>query len=703
MLIIADSMRISTSALVGLMAIVIVCFCVSTTEGHDGDGHYTNDWVVRIAGVSAEGVDQLAAELGYHNMGQLKGFENTYVMRKLNHPERSRRNSGHLTKRLSQDIRVEWAEQQVTKTRVKRDSGSASTVNFLRETTKQNQRFNDFLWPDQWYLHDTRNLEDIPELDMRTIPVWNMGYTGKGVVVTIMDDGLEWNHTDLYRNYDPKASWDSNDDDPDPFPRYDESDSNNHGTRCAGEVAMSANNQKCGVGVAYGASIGGIRMLDGPVNDVVESVSLAHAVDHVDVFSASWGPNDDGMTVDGPKRLALEALQKGIREGRGGKGVIYVWASGNGGSKGDNCNCDGYTNSLYTLSVGSASQRGDFPWYGERCASTLTTAYSSGAYSDQKIATTDLHNKCTVHHTGTSAAAPLAAGVVALVLEANPDLTWRDVQHLVVWTSEYLHLRNNKGWRRNGAGLMYNSRFGFGLINAELMVKMALNWTLVPEKTSCNVNATTRLPLPISSKAAKEVHVIFQSSDDNGCGIRHLEHVEVTLDVEYNHRGALDIFLFSPSGTVSMILSRRERDSSAVGFRNWTFLSVHFWGENPSGRWRLLIRDLTGKNYEGAVKSARLTLHGTMETPAHMRNGHRRYFGNPGIMERTIDRMPEFEEELPKESDDSSKFSAESIDLESLRFVKDWPSDWIEGQRKPEAVYLDAEVDYVPSYYTYEQ
>ena len=55
-------------------------------------------------------------------------------------------------------------------------------------------------------------------------------------------------------------------------------------------------------------------MLDGLVNDAVESVSLAHAIDHIDVFSASWGPTDDGMTVDGPKKLALEALEKGIHE-----------------------------------------------------------------------------------------------------------------------------------------------------------------------------------------------------------------------------------------------------------------------------------------------------------------------------------------------------------------------------------------------------
>ena len=72
-------------------------------------------------------------------------------------------------------------------------------------------------------------------------------------------------------------------------------------------------------------------------------------------------------------------------QGRGGKGSIFVWASGNGGSKGDNCNCDGYIGSVYTLSIGSASQQGQFPWYGERCAATMAATYSSGAYSDQMI------------------------------------------------------------------------------------------------------------------------------------------------------------------------------------------------------------------------------------------------------------------------------------------------------------------------------
>ena len=60
----------------------------------------------------------------------------------------------------------------------------------------------------------------------------------RGVAVTILDDGIEKDHPDLMLNYDPLASSDINDNDSDPHPRYDFSDSNRHGTRCAGQVEI---------------------------------------------------------------------------------------------------------------------------------------------------------------------------------------------------------------------------------------------------------------------------------------------------------------------------------------------------------------------------------------------------------------------------------------------------------------------------------
>ncbi|XP_010156027.1 PREDICTED: proprotein convertase subtilisin/kexin type 5-like, partial [Eurypyga helias] len=224
-----------------------------------------------------------------------------------------------------------------------------------------------------------------------------------------------------------------------------------HGTRCAGEVAATANNSHCTVGIAFNAKIGGVRMLDGDVTDMVEAKSLSLNPQHIHIYSASWGPDDDGKTVDGPASLARQAFENGIRMGRRGLGSVFVWASGNGGRSRDHCSCDGYTNSIYTISISSTAESGKKPWYLEECASTLATTYSSGESYDRKIITTDLRQRCTDSHTGTSASAPMAAGIIALALEANPFLTWRDIQHIIVRTSRAGHLNAND-WKTNAAG-----------------------------------------------------------------------------------------------------------------------------------------------------------------------------------------------------------------------------------------------------------
>ncbi|XP_052663906.1 proprotein convertase subtilisin/kexin type 6 isoform X3 [Harpia harpyja] len=400
---------------------------------------YTNHWAVRVRGGPAEAA-RLAAAYGYISLGQIGSLENYYHFHHSKTFKRSTLSSRGPHNFLRMDPKVDWLQQQEVKRRVKRQvRGEPHAL-----------PFNDPVWPNMWYLH-CGDKSSRCRSEMNILAAWQRGYTGKNVVVTILDDGIEKNHPDLLQNYDPLASYDVNGNDHDPTPRYDASNENKHGTRCAGEVAAAANNSYCIVGIAYNARIGGIRMLDGDVTDVVEAKSLGIRPDYIDIYSASWGPDDDGKTVDGPGLLAKQAFEHGIKKGRRGLGSIFVWASGNGGREGDYCSCDGYTNSIYTISISSTTENGYKPWYLEECASTLATTYSSGAFYERKIVTTDLRHRCTDGHTGTSVSAPMVAGIIALALEANPLLTWRDVQHLLVKTSRPVHLRA-ADWKTNGAG-----------------------------------------------------------------------------------------------------------------------------------------------------------------------------------------------------------------------------------------------------------
>lgn len=611
------------------MKTVIFCLFIFLSISYAvSENHYVNQWAVEIQGGHEE-AKRVAREHGYHIVKELKPFDNHYLLTHRSVPSRSKRHAHHHTRKLVTDKRVNWVEQQEHKTRSKRGLIDRETF----ERSYHEVKFNDPLWDKEWYLTDTRTKVSLPKLDLHVIPVWNKGITGKGVVVTVLDDGLEKNHTDIEANYDPKASTDLNDNDDDPQPRYDPTNENKHGTRCAGEIAMVANNSMCGVGIAYNAKIGGVRMLDGRVTDSVEAEAIAFNHKYVDIYSASWGPNDDGQTVEGPGKLAQKAFELGIKEGRGGKGVIYVWASGNGGRLGDNCDCDGYTGSIYTLSISSASQAQQTPWYAEKCASTMATTYSSGAYSDQRIASTDLRGTCTTSHTGTSAAAPLAAGIFALLLETNTNLTWRDVQHLVAWTSEYSALKNNGGWKHNGAGFWVNSAFGFGLLNAARMINAAdpKEWKHVPEKYICYVTSDDLSNLPQDFHSKQEIEISLKTDGCKGQEneIRYLEHVQLTLTMEYSKRGDLSINITSAMNTETMLLSERPLDSSVKGFKNWNFMSVHSWGERPDGVWKLKIRDGKGGKNRGIIKAVKLVLHGTKELPDHVhRAGGARIYDN---------------------------------------------------------------------------
>jgi len=325
---------------------------------------------------------------------------------------------------LAQDKQVKWFEQQKVQKQITHRFNKLSKKSELddvyvdiRNTNGAQMMFNDPLFPNQWYIN---GMEDV-KYSLNVRDAWEQGFTGKGVVVSILDDGIKSTHPDLIDNYDHLASANLIHDlgmDGFGFPTL-----NKHGTRCAGEIASTANNYICGVGIAYNSKIGGINMLTKLHLAAIEAIAFSFNYNYIDIFSVSWGPVDDGVSFGGPSTISKEAIQHGIKYGRHGLGSIYVWAAGNGG-KYDNCNADGYVNSLYVITVSSANQYGFAPDYVEECSSILTTTFSSKSLHSKKegIVTTDFimsRDACIKTAGGTSASAPIAAGIIALALEAK--------------------------------------------------------------------------------------------------------------------------------------------------------------------------------------------------------------------------------------------------------------------------------------------
>ncbi|XP_043925907.1 PC3-like endoprotease variant B [Protopterus annectens] len=350
-----------------------------------------------------------------------------------------------MVERLSKEHLVKWVEHQRAHYRDKRAvfsmSGDRTGHEFIQaereipiavysimnsdEGLKDPVVFNDPYWPMQWELYNHGQYGGPKRFDLNIMPVWKRGISGRGVVVTIIDDGVDPTNRDLRSNFDLYASFDLRDAhglSHDPTPPSDLR--SGHGTRCAGEIAMVANNSFCGVGIAFNSRIGGIRLLDGPVTDAMEATSLTYNNDYIDIYSCCWGPKDNGKKMGGPGILTKKALRLGAEKGRNGKGSIFVWASGNGGMVNDHCGADGYVNSIYTIAIGAITHYGFPAFFGEPCPAVMAVTLTGAPYSLfggrlPLVTSSNTDDGCVTHFTGTSSAAPMAAGVLALVLEAK--------------------------------------------------------------------------------------------------------------------------------------------------------------------------------------------------------------------------------------------------------------------------------------------
>lgn len=440
-----------------------------------------------------------------------------------------------------------------------------------RKHYKRRVTSSDPLYPSQWHLHDNPFSVGVVE-----------GATGEGVAVAIVDDGLQHDHPDLQGNYDASLSYDFNGHDKDPAPyTYD-----THGTSCAGVCCSIENNRVCGRGIAPKASIVGLRLIAASVYDYEEALALSHESNRIRIYSSSWGPADSGMDMVGPGQVTHAALKKGYESGQS----IFVWAGGNGRNAQDMSNYDGYANSPYTLAIGAVDHTGHQAWYSESGANLLAVAPSSGA--GKGVTTVDLHH-CTNHFGGTSSAAPLAAGLIALMLEKRPDLRTRDVQHIIAKTASK-NLRGNFDWA-NG----HCNEVGFGLLRTKELLEETARHALVPHpvkyvKSHTVSGGNTRLPARLKVDVPDTLSFI--------------EQVLVTVQMTHGKRGQVGVKVESPAHTVS-VLAQSRRDTHSGRFV-WTYTTLRHWSESlkRGTHWTVDIDDLVPNDaFIGTVQSVQIT------------------------------------------------------------------------------------------------
>ena len=503
----------------------------------------------------------------------------------------------------------------------------------------------DQFFSEQWHLVNTGQHNGIVGIDIDVLPAWDIGL-GNGVTIAIVDECLQTTHPDLRENCPPIATGfhhDFNDGDDDPKPILSNGDF--HGTSVAGLAAARQNNGSpdattgllLGVsGVAPEARLLGLRLIAGAFSDEDAAAALTWSPTgaSVDVSNNSWGV-PDVFGLGGFDILAKAAQRDAALKGRDGKGQVTVFSAGNGRGESSNANYSTTCNSRYVLAVGALASTGVFSSYSEPGAPILVTAPGGGlgfTGAEQRCVTTDVtgvgglnpaagdltNTDYTRQMNGTSAAAPITSGTVALVLAANPTLTWRDVKEILAGTarkvdetqSDWLVRPAETGDARfyNGGGFKFNHNYGSGLIDAFAAVTRAQTWTNLGAEISQSLSI--REPgngTNIVDDGVTKLRRTFDFSGNNFPNLR-VEQIEIETLITHRHRSDLEIAVVSPSGVRSVLAEKHLRPIGNpfdldTDYRDivldfatnilkpraggWVFTTTHSWGENSKGTWTI--------------------------------------------------------------------------------------------------------------------
>ena len=486
------------------------------------------------------------------------------------------------------------------------------------------------LFDQQWYLPETN-----------VLPVWK-DYTGKGVKVAVFDPSgnVDLTHPDLAANAGDSIKVNGN-------PGVEKYGA--HATLVAGVIGASRDGKGV-VGVAYDATVSSIAIpTDGGAN--LNNLRLWKNYDIVNnswIFSPAF--TDSFLTHPDYENAYYDA----VNQGRGGKGTILVFAAGNDRTT-RNTNDLNETNSLYGITVAGINAKTDLSSltigpspFSTRGETILVSAPGSNIVSTNELMTSSTGSVFGSDYAtaeGTSFATPIVSGVVALMLEANPNLGYRDVQDILAYSAHKVNdsttaWQTNLAKNWNGGGLHYSRDYGFGEVDARAAVRLAETWQ--SQKTIANLTATNwagshtatvgnGAHVVIDSSGARFIYTnIFPISYAPSVSGMQVEHVEAYVDLDIDAYPLNDIkVILEPVhttvstlnwyGTIYTLTNYNYVDSQASvlldgeqsvptnasyvtgadGHRHLQFVygSVKYRGEDPgSDPWVLrIVRNSTGQ------------------------------------------------------------------------------------------------------------
>ena len=453
----------------------------------------------------------------------------------------------------------------------------------------------------QWHLNNTGQSGGLAGEDVRAFAAWSLT-KGTGVRVAVIDDAIETIHPDLSPNVVPGASYNYLTQSNLPLPCIAKDD---HGTQVAGLILARDGNGIGVAGVAPRASLVAYNALSSSFDaDVANAMTRDGQLNQI--MHNSWGSPDNGF-LNPAESLWGQAVDSGIVNGRGGKGSIYVFPSGNGGvvtlpmnkSTFENSNFDGYVNRRGVITVCAINDRGEQPNFGENGANILLCAPTETASAG--ATTTTIQSGYSSQFDGTSSSSPMVSGVVALMLSVNPNLTARDVPLILAETAR----KNNPtdaAWIGTGAA-RFNHKFGYGTVDAAAAVARAQNWTSVGNAASLKSCGTfTSSPNRAIPDAAVNgvVTPIADAIPVNNCSITKIEFIDVFFTSSHAYPADLRLRLQSPSGTTSELADNRvcgqgltvAENPCLQNYSNWRFGSVRHLNELATGNWRLEVTDM---------------------------------------------------------------------------------------------------------------